>query len=268
MKISVVIPTYNRNLLVRRAIDSVLAQRLQPDEIIVVDDGSDDDTVASLQGYKQRITLIVQKNSGVSAARNRGIAAARGAWIAFLDSDDTWHPQKLLLQRDLHRKTPGLRWSHTGERWIRNGREIRQKRDHAKPEGDAFVENLPFCKIAPSSVLIHRSLFTEAGCFDTALPVCEDYDLWLRFLRCAPVGLVDKPLVTKYAGHSQLSFMGYMMDYYRIIALMKQLPDEAVKEEIARKNEILKRGAQKHANPGMARFCESVARKLREFDTL
>ncbi len=268
MKISVVIPTYNRATLVRRAIDSVLAQTRQADEIIVVDDGSHDDTAKVLQSYADKISLIVQDNLGVSAARNRGIKAATSEWIAFLDSDDIWYPQKLAQQIAWHQSHPDILWSHTAEIWLRNGREIRQKRHHAKPEGACFKENLSFCKIAPSSVIVHRSLFEKVGTFDEILPVCEDYDLWLRFLRHFPIGLVYEPLVVKYAGHQQLSFSGYIMDYYRIGALLKHLPDIAVIKEITQKNEILKRGAQKHGNHELLCFCKEVEERLRQFDTL
>ncbi len=259
MQVSVVIPTFNRAALLSRAIDSVLAQTRPADQIIVVDDGSTDATAEVLERYGSAIEVIQQPNRGVSSARNRGIEAAAFPWIALLDSDDCWHPQKLRRQIDFHCKNRDLRWSHTEEIWIRNGRHIAQKKHHAKVEGEAFYASLPFCKIAPSTVLIAKTLFEEAGYFDEALPVCEDYDLWLRVLRRYPVGLLHERLTTKYAGHPQLSFSHYILDRYRVEALCKHLPDPLVEAEIAKKIAILQKGAQKYKNVAIARFCERVA---------
>ncbi len=268
MKISVIIPTCNRADLVVRALESVRAQTLPADEIIVVDDGSTDDTRARLASCMHEIRYHYQPNQGVSAARNLGISKARGEWIAFLDSDDVWDVQKLEKQWQFHQNNPALRWSHTEEIWIREGRVIHQKAHHAKPQGDCFDENLPFCKIAPSSVLIHQSLFEEAGCFDESLPVCEDYDLWLRFLRIAPVGLIKEALVTKYAGHAQLSRSGYLLDRYHVEALLKHLPDANVIRTIQQKAAILKKGAIRHRNTQMLDFCAYVEAHLRQFEAL
>jgi glycosyltransferase involved in cell wall biosynthesis len=266
VNVSVIIPVYNRPKLVTRAIDSVLAQTSEAlYEIIVVDDGSTDDTKESLHAYRDRITLLEQENSGVSAARNRGIEAAKGEWIALLDSDDTWHPDKLKMQLAYHANNLHLKWSHTNERWIRNGKEVRQKVQHAKGSGACFADNLAFCKIAPSTVLIHRSLFERYGLFDERFPVCEDYDLWLRFLKYAPIGLVDAYLTTKYAGtHPQLTTSGYLLDRYRIEALLKHLEEDSVKVEITKKLAILERGAQKHQNADILSFCASVRKILSE----
>ena len=267
MSLSVVIPTYNRARMVCRAIDSVRAQRHPPSEIIVVDDGSTDGTAALLtKRYGGAITLLRQENRGVAAARNSGVAAARGEWVAFLDSDDVWHPEKLQRQIAWHRENPQIEWSHTGERWIRNGREVRQKAHHAKPEGACFHRTLTRCTIAPSSVVIRRTLLEACGGFDEAFRVCEDFDLWLRLLRRHPVGLLEEALVTKHAGHTQLSESGEVMEYYRIRALLKHLPDTEVAAEIARKREILERGARRHANEAMLRFCAAVRRISGERD--
>ncbi len=266
MNISVVIPVFNRPALVARAIDSVLAQRLPPDEIIVVNDGSTDDTADVLKRYGDAIEVLHQTNGGVSAARNRGIAHAGGEWIALLDSDDCWHPEKLRMQSRFHEENPSLLWSHTYEAWIRNGRVVRQKKMHAKGEGACFAENLAFCKIAPSTVMIHRSLFSRYGDFDETLPVCEDYDLWLRFLKHEPVGLVREVLTTKFAGHAQLSESGYLLDHYRIEALMKHAGVSDVRREINQKVEILRKGARKHRNGEILAFCERVVNRLNQFD--
>ncbi|RUM65825.1 MAG: glycosyltransferase family 2 protein [Sulfurospirillum sp.] len=262
MKVTVVIPVYNRAGMVVRAVESVLAQRRKADQIIVVDDGSTDDTPKALAHFSDRIELVRQPNRGVSAARNRGIALARNRWIAFLDSDDVWHPQKLAQQIAFHEAHPDLHWSHTLEMWVRNGGEVSQKRHHAKPQGEVFYESLPFCKIAPSTVMIDHEVFERCGVFDETLPVCEDYDLWLRIAKRYPVGLVHEVLTTKYAGHPQLSFSAHILDRYRVEALLKHLPDPLVHEEIVRKLTLLRTGAQKRDNREILSFCTLIETQL------
>jgi glycosyltransferase involved in cell wall biosynthesis len=259
--ISVVIPVHNRPVLVKRAIESVLTQSLKPDEIIVVDDGSTDETAESLKSFK-KIKIITQKNSGVSTARNRGIKEASCKWIAFLDSDDIWYKDKLKLQLEFHEQNPQILFSHTLEEWIRDGKSLKQKKQHQKPKGFCFDENLNFCKIAPSTVMINKKLFERVGYFDESLEVCEDYDLWLRVLKKYEVGLIEKVLTTKYAGHKQLSFKYHSMDRYRIKALLKHKELPIVKKEIEKKATILLKGAVKHQNDEIIRFCEEVSQAL------
>ena len=225
-RVSVVIPTYNRADLLARALDSVLAQTRPPDEIIVVDDGSSDDTAARVLEYGGRVRLLRQSHRGVSAARNRGIAESRGEWIALLDSDDEWLPRKLECQLQRLAET-GYRVAHSEEIWIRNGRRVNPAKKHAKKGGWIFHDCLPLCAISPSAALIHRSVFTATGVFDETLPACEDYDLWLRICAYHPVALVEEPMVVKYGGHSdQLSRRFVAMDRFRIQALEKLLTDE------------------------------------------
>ena len=130
MKISVVIPTYNRRNLLKRAIDSVRKQTLNPFEIIVVDDGSIDGTQAWLEDEFPFVKCIYQNNSGVSRARNNGIRSAQGSWIALLDSDDEWLPDKLEQQVKLVRDIPEVLFCHTNEIWIRNGVRVNQMKKH------------------------------------------------------------------------------------------------------------------------------------------
>lgn len=225
MQISVIIPTYNRSNFLKRAIDSVLSQNYPASEIIVVDDGSTDDTLSFLNEYESRIRpIFLDTNSGVSHARNLGIAEARYTYIAFLDSDDYWLPEKLQRQTDFHHDNPQYKISYTDESWLYNGRHKKKKSHHTKPSGNIFVPSLSHTLIGPSSVLIHRSVFDEVGVFDETLPVCEDYDLWLRITQHYSVGLIDEELIIKTAGHEgQLSFTYPIMDQYRIQAMEKQL---------------------------------------------
>ncbi len=254
--ITVVIPVHNRPILVKKAIKSVLNQTFSLYEIIVIDDGSDDETPDVLKTFEDKIKIITQKNLGVSSARNAGIKSAKFNWICFLDSDDLWEEGKLEKQLAFHKLYSHIYFSHTNEKWIRDTRVIRQKKQHKKPSGFCFEENLNFCKIAPSTVMIQRSLFEELGYFDESLEVCEDFDMWLRVLKKYEVGLVEDILTTKLAGHkNQLSFKHHSMDRYRILALCKHSLHLEVKKEIKKKLDILYIGAKKHQNEELIEFC-------------
>lgn len=232
MTISVIIPTYNRAGLLPRAIGSVLSQTSPADELIVVDDGSSDNTAEILAAYGGQLQVIRQKNRGVSAARNTGIERAKGEWIALLDSDDAWLPRKLENQRAYIRSNPGIRIFQSRERWIRNGRRVNPKRKHYKPAGWIFKPSLKLCLVSPSAVIFEKSLWQEVGGFDENLPVCEDYDLWLRIAKKYAIGLDDVESVVKYGGHAdQLSTGTPLMDQYRIRAMEKHLLDKTLKDE-------------------------------------
>jgi glycosyltransferase involved in cell wall biosynthesis len=252
--VSVVIPTRDRRELVLEAARSVLAQRGCEVELIVVDDGSRDGTDAALHVLGDRLRYVRQEARGVSAARNRGAGLARGPWLAFLDSDDLWRPDKLARQLELHRRRPPLAVSQTGEIWIRNGRRVNPCLHHAKPQGDIFLPSLQRCLVSPSAVLMRRDLFLALGGFDETLEVCEDYDLWLRLAGRYEVGLVPEPLVVRRGGHpDQLSRRHWGMDRFRVAALLKLLScaavdDErrsAVAETLRRKCGILAHGARR-----------------------
>ncbi len=224
MNISVIIPTWNRASRLASALQSVFAQRLPPAEVIVVDDGSTDDTHRLVHSQFPQIHYIYQQHNGVSSARNTGIKAATGDWIALLDSDDRWLPEKLELQSESIRARPEYKICHCDEIWIRNGKRVNPMKKHAKRGGNIFRHCLPLCVISPSAVMIQRDLLTEIGLFDERLPACEDYDLWLRISALHPVLYVDKPLIIKDGGHSdQLSRHYWGMDRFRIQALEKIL---------------------------------------------
>ncbi len=255
MNITVIIPTYNRYELLKRALLSVLAQSYKAKEIIVIDDGSTDKTSQILQDFSN-IKYINQSNSGVSSARNLGISNASCEWIAFLDSDDEWLEGKLEDQVAFHKQESDVLMSYTDETWIRGGQSVKIPKKFKKKGIDVFAENLSFCNIAPSSVLIHKSLFDSVGVFDEALEVCEDYDLWLRILMRHKIALVNKKLITKYAGHEdQLSFKHWGMDRFRVVTLEKLLQNEKnmeddkrqdIKIELLKKYTLLLKGAIKH----------------------
>ena len=236
MKISVVIPTFNRISLVARAIDSVLKQSLNPYEIIVVDDGSDDGTSEMIQNKYKSIKLIQQQNNGVSAARNNGIKHAKGDWIALLDSDDEWTEKKLENQVDRLIKTPEYDFCHTNEIWIRNGVRVNQRKKHEKYGGYIFDKCLDICRISPSSVLFRKNILDHVGWFDDQLPVCEDYDLWLRITAEYRILFIDEPLIIKYGGHDdQLSHGVEGIEFFRI----KSLENLLERSELSTDNRIL-----------------------------
>ncbi len=221
--VSVIIPTYNRQQPLRKAVDSVLDQTFSNFELIVVDDGSTDRTPELLADYGDALQVIRQPNRGVSAARNRGISAASGDLLAFLDSDDRWLPGKLAAQVAFFHTRPEALICQTEEIWIRNGVRVNPGKRHQKPEGMIFVPSLDLCLVSPSAVMIRQTLLNDVGYFDESLPACEDYDLWLRISSRYPVHLIPTPLIVKYGGHpDQLSRMPGL-DRYRIRAIRKRL---------------------------------------------
>ena len=255
--ISVIVPTYNRAQQLPRALDSILCQSCSPKEIIVVDDGSTDETSALMTSEYPEIVFIQQQNTGVSSARNVGIKRASGDWIAFLDSDDEWLPEKLEIQMKALYENPGEKICHTNEIWIRNGKRVNPKKKHEKFGGWIFQKCLPLCCISPSSVIIHKSIFKEIGLFDYSLPVCEDYDLWLRITARNPVLYIEEPFLIKYGGHEdQLSKKYWGMDRFRIKSLEKiissrvlsDLDENAAKKMLMEKIYIFIQGAQKRGN--------------------
>lgn len=256
MRVSVVIPTYNRPEFVREAIASVLRQDYPDVELVVVDDGSSDGTAAVVREFGTAVRYLWQENRGVSAARNRGAAACTGDLIAFLDSDDLWMPGKVAAQVAYFEAHPEAQACHTDEVWIRRGVRVNERHVHRKRGGWQFLASLPRCLISPSAVMLRRALWERLGGFDETLPACEDYDLWLRLTAVAPVGFLPERLVTKRGGHAdQLSRVTPALDRYRIRALEKALATclpvgcrRAVLEQLAAKCRIVAQGARKRQN--------------------
>ena len=267
--ISVIIPTFNRARLVVDAVRSVLDQRgvRQKLEVIVVDDGSTDETGEALAAAAGEIAYIRCEHSGVSAARNIGISMSRGEWIAFLDSDDLWLPGKLCEQMEYFAANPDIFVCQTEEIWIRNGRRLNPRKYHRKPSGHCYELLLERCLVSPSAVVVHRRLFDFAGLFDESLPACEDYDLWLRIGCRFPFGLVERPLVIKHGGHAdQLSSTVASLDRHRIEAIVKSIrsgrlsPEQrgAAERVLDEKSRIYCNGCRKRGNPGEASRVEAL----------
>ena len=227
-EISVIIPTYNRCDLLKRAINSVIKQTVTPKEIIVVDNGSTDQTYHMVSSLFPEINYFIEKKRGVSAARNKGILESKSKWIAFLDSDDAWKPTKLEKQMEYSVfNQDKYRIIHTDENWYRNKKFLNQLKKHKKSGGNIFKNSLQLCCISPSSVVLKKQIFDDYGLFDENLEVCEDYDMWIRITAKEEVGFLDSPLVLKYGGHSdQLSKKFWGMDRFRIKSLEKNLKNE------------------------------------------
>ena len=257
---SVIIPTFNRRRVLTEAIESVIAQTFADYEIIVVDDGSTDDTASFVTRQYPGVRLIRQPNKGVSSARNTGIKVAHGHWLAFLDSDDLWTARKLERQHDFINRNRSTVILHTDETWIRKGRRVNQARKHMKQGSDdsdeLFRRSLKMCMVSPSSVVIHASLFTEVGMFDETMPVCEDYDMWLRIMARRRVDYLPEKLSIKrnaWPGADQLSASTWGMDRYRVYSLDKLVRSGVLTAgrermalgEIKRKAAIIANGAGK-----------------------
>jgi len=221
--ISVIIPTYNRGWILKEALDSVIGQDFDDFELIVIDDGSTDETGQILDEYGSRIRTYFQPNRGVSAARNSGIQKAAGRYVAFLDSDDLWLPGKLSAQVDFFSSNPDAQVCQTDEIWIRRGIRVNPKRYHLKSSDNLFLRSLERCMVSPSAAMMQRSLFGEVGLFDEGLPACEDYDLWLRISCRCTVALIPKPLAVKRGGHADQLSRVTGLDRFRIRALVKIL---------------------------------------------
>ncbi|NOT83601.1 MAG: glycosyltransferase family 2 protein [Methylococcaceae bacterium] len=274
MNISVIIPTYNRCEYLQRALQSVISQTAPAFEIIVVDDGSDDGTTTMLAKQFPQISCHYQPNSGISAARNLGIQQATGDWLAFLDADDTWHPQKLQLQSAALAAAPDYRISHTDEVWIRKGVQVNPPQKYAKQGGWMFEYCLNLCALSPSTVMIHREVFNVVGLFDTDLPACEDYDLWLRICAIYPVLLLNQKLSTKYGGHAdQLSATVQGLDQYRVQALLKIINSRSLNAEnlqaalkiLISKAGIFRQGAAKRGKWAEAQYYQDLLDQFSEY---
>ena len=268
--VSVIIPTFNRAEVVSRAVNSVLNQTFKDFECIVVDDGSTDETDSVLRRFADKIKVVKTENRGVSAARNLGAKLAAGKYIAFLDSDDEWKPQKLQKQFDFMQKS-GFRISQTDETWVRNGKFVNKSVKYIRPSGDIFYNCLEVCAVTPSSVMMERGLFFEYGGFDETIPVCEDYDLWLRMSLKERFGLIDEPLIIKYGGNADQLSNSACLDKYRIISLFNMLhgnaalSDEekkAICEVLAKKVEIYSSGAKKRGKFDEAQWAEGLLKQV------
>lgn len=268
MKYSVIIPTYNRENYLKKAVQSVLSQTCGDWELIIIDDGSTDNTKTLISSYTDpRVKYFYQENKGVANARNRAIKESKSEYICPLDSDDWWDKRKLEVQNEYLTKYPEYKIFHTQEIWYKNGQLLPQKEKHKKPSGIIFPNCLPLCCVSISTAVIHKSVFTEIGMFDENLIACEDYDFWLRISTKYPVYLIDTPLTLKDGGRpDQLSNKIAGLDKYRIIALIKLYKSgelnasqkEGVRQEIVKKATIYMKGCIKREKKEEAEYYQTL----------
>ena len=258
--VSVIIPTFDRSSTLGRALKSVLNQKYSNWELIVVDDGSTDQTRTLYDQFFKETSLTQRHDyfsiphSGVSAARNFGAEKAKGRWLAFLDSDDEWLPEKLLKQIERLLIDETVQLLHAEEIWFRNGIRVNPKKKYKKSGGLIFRKCVDHCCVSTSTVMIGREYFLRKKGFREDFIVCEDYELWLRASLDGPFGFIETPLAIKYGGHpDQLSTQFHSMDYFRLKALFPFLKEQQlghddqkyVANEVLKKCEILVTGINK-----------------------
>lgn len=202
LDVALVIPAFNAERFLRRAVESALGQSCPPGEIIVVDDGSRDGTVALAESFGSPVRCIRQANAGPAAARNRGIAEATAEWVAFLDADDAWYPSKLERQAEVVRAWPDLVWLACGFHLRRERAMLRAAFDVGPTGRDGAPQRLGFfaatalgLNIQTTGVLVRRQVLESLGRFDPALRRGEDLDLWWRIaIAHRDIGYVAEPL--------------------------------------------------------------------------
>lgn len=285
--VSVVLPAYNCEPYIRTAVESVLNQGYRPIELIVVDDGSTDGTMRALEPFRHQLRIIQQDNAGAAAARNTGLKAASGEYIAFLDADDWWYSSRLSSQIAALRQHPaaGMIFSDftvtdaAGVLYMQNG--IRQwygvwRDAAATPWGKVFEASSPVPVIDShgkagsamaysgqlakrlfsgnfintSSVLVRQEAMTRAGLFDTSLGTEEDYDLWLRIARDWPLAYVDAPLVARRRRPGQLTDTSQNEQVTRNVLTVISRAAERM-EGVVVPTEIRRRLARLHFNLGV-----------------
>ncbi len=223
--VSVIIPVYNRVKSIGRALDSVLKQTYQPKEIIVVDDGSTDGTVDYIRENYPQVTVLTQANQVPSAARNRGIAHSTGEWVALLDSDDIWLPDKLRAQVQIIEKNPGL--GMIGSRRYKNCYDYDEqvvKRPVARAV--SFFHFLKQTTCHTSTVLLRREALEKVGLFDEKLPAAEDVDLWVRIAYYYKVVQVRQHLTAVFVSKDSISLSRKKTYYYDLHVLAKWDPGQ------------------------------------------
>lgn len=235
-RVSVVVPSHNRARLLRRTLQSILAQRFTDLEVILVDDGSTDDTPALTARADPRVVVIRNREpSGVSAARNRGIAAARGEWIAFCDDDDLWSPDKLSHQLAAAERA-GTGWAYSGD--VNIDDELRILTGGPPRDPQDVVALLPrWNPIASggSNVIVRSDILARVGGFDPSLRRTEDWDLWIRIARTGPPACVREPLVAYrfHLGNVMIDPSG-IVNEARLLAIRYGIPvDEAAMQRRA-----------------------------------
>ncbi len=263
-KVSVIIPTYNRAKYITRAIDSVLNQTYQDFEIIVVDDGSKDNTKEILTPYMNKIHYLWQENRGISAARNIAIQRATGEYIAFLDSDDVWLNNKLQIQVDILNKSFNIGLVHNKMIMLsEQGQKVGMK--PKRESGKDFKELLEIGGDLPtSSVMVRRECFDKTGLFDENLPIMEDFEMWLRIAKEYDLyEIKDQHLAYYYRHDQQITrnrikvFDGTVRLQKKILKIHKNVPKSSIKRKLYHNQYLLARAYYDEKNFSMAIKCLS-----------
>ena len=271
---TIIIPTYNRAKFLKIAISSVISQSFKDWELLIIDDGSTDDTskLVGAAGLRPLLKYLHQPHQGVTAARNRGIKESKGEFICFLDSDDRFRQDKLEITYQYIQKHPQYKVFHSEEVWYRNGALLPQKIYHKKPSGDVFKEAVKLCCLSISTSAINREIFKQIGTFDENLPACEDYDFWLRVAAKFSILLIPQHLTIKEGGQSDQQSKKYpAMDKFRIYALKKILEQrkltkekyEIAYAELQNKCDIYIKGAAKRNKLDEANYYRKLINALR-----
>jgi glycosyltransferase involved in cell wall biosynthesis len=247
-KVSVIIPTYDRAKFIAKAVDSALQQTYPDVEVIVVDDGSKDNTRHVLRGYEGRIRYFYQENRGIAGARNRGIKEAKGKYIAFLDSDDIWVPEKLAAQVAILEKNPNIGivyhkliiLNEKGE-WL--GTKPKEVYGRNFQELVAGMGDLP-----TSSVVTRSECFKKAGLFDESMDTMEDFEMWLRIAKEYEIYEIDKRALAFYYRHDQQITqdkikvsLGLVNLDKKILKTFKDIPTGVVSRRLAKNEYTLSR---------------------------
>jgi len=214
--VSVIIPTYNRLNLLKETLESVRNQRFRDFEIIVVNDGSTDGTRDWLEAQHDLLS-ISQANSGIATSRNNGAARAHGRWLAFLDHDDLWAPEKLEIQTDFLRENPEM--GLAAARHVRLGKRYSSPRRRAWIKGDLLVKAFSESFIHTSSVMIRNDVFKEIGGFPTEYKFADEFHVWLQIAAAHPIAYVNEPLVfiRLYESNTSHNRIGVRTDTYDIL---------------------------------------------------
>lgn len=247
-KVSVIIPTYNRASLIPRALDSVLSQTFKDYEIVVIDDGSVDNTQEVIKPYWDRIKYVRQKNGGISAARNRGIQESTGKYIAFLDSDDYWAPEKLEIQAGILDQNPKIGIVYVRMPIVNEHGQILGMKPNGV-SGKNFQELLRVWGDLPtSSVMTRRECFDRLGMFDENLPPMEDIDMWIRIAHDYELHEIEGKTLAYYWRHDhQITqdlikvYSGLVKVHDKILRTFKDIPRELITQKLVKNQYTLSR---------------------------
>lgn len=254
--VSVIIPTYNHGEFIEEAIGSVLAQTYRNLEVLVIDDGSTDQTFETLKRFQGRLRYVFQENQGVSSARNRGIRMAWGDFIAFLDSDDAWLPEKLELQMEILMQNPSVGLVGCGVLFVDSSGGVEKEwipKDYAGQE--EFLEELRVRNVFfnPSCAVLRRDCFDRVGLFKERLRFGEDWDMWLRVAKTDQTDFVRKPLV-KFRRHAHSKS-------YKKVKIMKSDITEIIESHLEEKKGETRRKAYSYLYTDLSGVCQDENRR-------